>query len=181
MKCVTEKFRHIIAQLDAHGICIDFCVFACGPEAQEKRESEYIDETFRLIAAKRRRHARAMRAGSMPDRDDFFIIDRRHRRLTGAPITWETFIGTEDALPKRIAKDVWSIPEIDGFKTGFINPPHGRSESAGATVCAVHAGGHRHAGRSGNKKLEHGLVQLFRRRQRMVGQLSVDHQKQAQE
>lgn len=126
MKCVTEKFRHIIEQLNAHGVCIDFCVFACGPE---ERETEYIDETFRLIDARRQRHTRAMRAGSMPDRDDFFRTDRHDKRLTSASITWETFIGTEDALPKRIAKDVWSIPGIDGFKTGFINPPHGRSGS----------------------------------------------------
>src|SRR5262249_18674896 len=47
-------------------------------------------------------------------------------KLTGEAIAFHAFWGTDDVERKKIARDAWSVPDIDGYKPAFFHPPHGR-------------------------------------------------------
>jgi hypothetical protein len=45
--------------------------------------------------------------------------------LGGTRISFESFWGTDNVVPKQINTDAWSIPSVDGYKTAFFHPPYG--------------------------------------------------------
>lgn len=59
----------------------------------------------------------------------FFQLRWDEAKLVGEPVDFSTFWGNDDAEAKRTSDLAWSIPEVDGYKTAFFNPPHGLEKS----------------------------------------------------
>jgi hypothetical protein len=45
-------------------------------------------------------------------------------KLSGEPVSFTTFWGTDDVRPKPLGQNGWSIPNVDGYKTAFFHPPY---------------------------------------------------------
>ena len=61
-------------------------------------------------------------------REKFFTYKWDETKLSGAPVSFTEFWGTDDVIPKPIDGldwQAWSIPEIDGYKPAFFHGPHG--------------------------------------------------------
>lgn len=122
-RCINKKHARLLDSLKGSGVEAEVYIFACKPG---QSEIDYVCEAFRLLTWRFEHRARVGIAQGKPH-ESFFRIAWHHHNLRGEPITWQAFVGSEDALPKRMSTDTWQRPEIDGFKTAFINPPHGRN------------------------------------------------------
>lgn len=45
-------------------------------------------------------------------------------KLTGEPVSFASFWGTDDVMPKQLSPHTQGIPDIDGYKTAFFHPPY---------------------------------------------------------
>ena len=45
-------------------------------------------------------------------------------RLVGEQVPFEMFWGNDDAAAKPTGRNSWSIPNVDGYKTAFFQPPY---------------------------------------------------------
>jgi hypothetical protein len=57
--------------------------------------------------------------------DSFFRLKWDESKLSGGPVAFTMFWGTDDVKPKPIGQHAWSIPDVDGYKTAFFHPPYG--------------------------------------------------------
>jgi len=57
--------------------------------------------------------------------EGFFRLEWDESKLSGGPVSFTTFWGTDDVKPKPIGQHAWSIPDVDGYKTAFFHPPYG--------------------------------------------------------
>ena len=55
----------------------------------------------------------------------FFRVHCDEAKLTGEPVSFSTFWGTNDVDPKPLGEHAWSIPNLDGYKAAFFHPPYG--------------------------------------------------------
>ena len=55
----------------------------------------------------------------------FFRVRWDETKLTGEQVSFWKFWGADDVEPKRLSKNTWSIPNVDGYKAAFFHPPHG--------------------------------------------------------
>jgi hypothetical protein len=62
--------------------------------------------------------------------DMFFRVRWDEAKLTGEPVGFSTFWGTDDVEAKPIGKRARSIPNVDGYKTAFFHPPYALQGSA---------------------------------------------------
>jgi hypothetical protein len=62
--------------------------------------------------------------------DKFFRVRWDEAKLTGGPVSFSTFWGTDDVEPKPVGDRAWAIPNVDGYKTAFFHPPYGLQGSA---------------------------------------------------
>ena len=60
----------------------------------------------------------------------FFRLSWDEAALTGGPVSFSTFWGTDDVEPKKGRKGAWIIPSVDGYKTAFFHPPYTLGGSA---------------------------------------------------
>ena len=54
----------------------------------------------------------------------FFRVRWDETKLTGEPVPFSIFWGTDDVEPKSVGHNAWAIPDIDGYKTTFFHPPY---------------------------------------------------------
>lgn len=113
LRCLTQRHAALLAAMRAQQVCAEVFVFAAGPEVAE---ADCVREAMRRLD-----EAQAQEAPPGPR------IHWRDTALKGMALSWEALVGTPDALPRLVAKNMWFVPEADGLKTAFINPPHGRS------------------------------------------------------
>jgi hypothetical protein len=57
--------------------------------------------------------------------EQFFRLTCDESKLSGEPVSFTKFWGTDDVKPKQISQNAWAYPEVDGYKTAFFHPPHG--------------------------------------------------------
>jgi hypothetical protein len=58
--------------------------------------------------------------------DKFFRVKIYDKNISAKIISFREFWGSDDALPRMMSYGkCWAIPNIDGYKTAFFNPPHG--------------------------------------------------------
>jgi hypothetical protein len=55
----------------------------------------------------------------------FYRVRWDEARLTGEPVRFSTFWGTDDVKPKPVEDCAQAIPNVDGYKTAFFHPPYG--------------------------------------------------------
>lgn len=56
----------------------------------------------------------------------FYRVKINNKNIHGEKISFSEFWGNDDAIPKsKHGGKVCFIPDIDGYKTAFFNPPHG--------------------------------------------------------
>ena len=69
------------------------------------------------------------RAQTLSNRDfpiaQFWRVSFDAAKLNGEPIRAAQFWGNDDAFPKPTGESSFLIPERDGYKTAFFNPPMG--------------------------------------------------------
>jgi hypothetical protein len=54
----------------------------------------------------------------------FFRLTWDESKLSGEPVSFPTFWGTDDVRPRSIGGNGWSIPNVDGYKIAFFHPPY---------------------------------------------------------
>lgn len=64
----------------------------------------------------------------------FYRVRWDESKLTGEPMSFQTFWGTDDVAPKPLGDRAWSIPNVDGYKTAFFHPPYSLRGSAAEMV-----------------------------------------------
>jgi hypothetical protein len=103
--------NHILAEIERHGVDLDY-VFLRFQQALPAQELH-------------RAAALAGMAAISTHVAKYYRVTWDESKLTGMPVTFDTFWGTDDVSLKPIEQNAWSIPEIDGYKTAYFLPPHG--------------------------------------------------------
>jgi hypothetical protein len=55
----------------------------------------------------------------------FFRLTWNESKLVGGRVSFATFWGTDDVIPKPLGRRAWSCPDADGYKPAFFHPPYG--------------------------------------------------------
>ncbi len=72
----------------------------------------------------------------------FFRVQSEANKLTGKPVDFATFWGTDDVEPKHRSKNGCIIPNVDGYKTAFFHPPYklaGTPDKLAALFASINA------------------------------------------
>jgi hypothetical protein len=67
--------------------------------------------------------AEALASDDLPA-ERFFRLTCNESELSGEPVPFATFWGTDDVRPKPLGQHASSIPTVDGYKTAFFHPPY---------------------------------------------------------
>ena len=115
----------LLANFDENGGVLDYVTLRT--EAAVASPQLHRAAALAGIAAIDRRLEKQAEARASEDdpAGQFFRLKWDESKLSGEPVSFATFWGTDDVRPKPIGQHAWSIPNVDGYKTAFFHPPHG--------------------------------------------------------
>jgi hypothetical protein len=114
----------LLAKFDAAGGVLDY-VFLERPDAGSPHTCHRIAALAGMAEIDSRLVQLATRNASAEyPIEKFFRVRWDESKLTGQPVSFPTFWGTDDVEPKPIGDRAWSIPNVDGYKTAFFHPPY---------------------------------------------------------
>lgn len=64
--------------------------------------------------------------------EQYFYVRWDASALSGQPVSFSDFWGSDDVVRRGSGKQAWSLPEVDGYKSAFFLPPYGLRDSADA-------------------------------------------------
>jgi hypothetical protein len=119
------KLAELLSRYEASGGVLDFILLEVkvdGPPEKVHRAAAL--EGMSAIDRRLEQWAISQSSKEFPI-SSFFRLRWEEASLTGHPVTFSEFWGTDDAEPKPIGDGAWSIPGVDGYKTAYFQPPYG--------------------------------------------------------
>lgn len=125
----NPELSALLNEYDATGGVLDYLFFVetfTGPPANQHRAAAL---TGMELLARRQEAANRHLSDTYPNLK-LHHLTWDEAKLTGEPITFARFWGNENAGPEQISQNAWAIPEVNGYKTAFFNPPYGLQGTA---------------------------------------------------
>ena len=120
----NAELAALLAKYDANGGVIDY-VFLDVPEGLSSSGLHRAAALAGIAVIDKRLEQWAIQNASKKyPIGSFYRLRWEANKLTGERVDFTTFWGSDDVESKKLGKNAWSIPNIDGYKTAFFHPPY---------------------------------------------------------
>jgi hypothetical protein len=120
-----RELEAVIHYCDDMGVVLDYVVLQDVDVLITEETHRKAALTGMSVIDKRLEEWALARASEKFPLECFFRVKIDSRDISGSKTSFAEFWGSNDAFPKTTGHGGWTIPNADGYKTAFFNPPYG--------------------------------------------------------